>query len=106
MNLGAAPPPAGRPRPPQFHLSTLMGVTAAVAVLFGTLRWLGVPDEAAYLVLGLLVVCGLAAGGLVLSLRSSLMDFHQDDSHSDEPPNTAPADRPNSTLSDADENGF
>jgi len=94
MSTADCPPPANRPRPPQFHLSTLMGATAAVAAVFGGLRWLGVPQEAACLVLGLLVVCGLAAGGLVLSLRRSLMAAAEPESDRN---------RPDSLSADAEE---
>ena len=63
-----------RPRTPaiQIRLSTLLGITAAVAVLFGTLRWLGVPPRASLLVLVVLLAGAMAAVGLVLILARFL----------------------------------
>ncbi len=63
-----------RPRTPaiQIGLSTLLVITAAVAVLFGTLRWLGVPPRASLLVLVVLLAGAVAAVGLVVVLARSL----------------------------------
>ena len=54
-----------RPAPLQFGLRTLLGVTTAVAILFGVLRWLNVPPRAGLLVLVVAVAGALAAVGLV-----------------------------------------
>ncbi len=71
----------GRPRSPaiQIRLSTLLGITAAVAVLFGTLRWLGVPPRASLLVLVVLLAGAMAAVGLVVVLARSLAPDGRDD---------------------------
>ncbi len=70
-----------RPRSPaiQIRLSTLLWVTAAVAVLFGTLRWLGVPPRASLLVLVVLLAGAMAAVGLVVVLARSLAPDAPDD---------------------------
>jgi hypothetical protein len=49
-------------------LRTLLGITAAVAMLFGVLRWLGVPPRASLLVLAVLTVGSIAAVGLVVAI--------------------------------------
>ena len=56
----------GPNRPLQFGLKTLLGITVAAALLFGTLRWLGVPPEASAMVLLVLVAGAVAAGGLAI----------------------------------------
>jgi hypothetical protein len=61
-----------RPKPIQFRLATLLAITAAVATLFGTLRWMGVPAQASLVVLVVLVAGSLAAFGLVLVIASSM----------------------------------
>jgi spore maturation protein SpmB len=63
-----------RPRTPaiQIRLSTLFWVTAVVAVLFGVLRWLGVPPRASLLVLVVMLAGATAAVGLVVVLARSL----------------------------------
>jgi len=70
-----------KPRTPaiQIRLSTLLGITAAVAVLFGTLRWLGVPPRASLLVLVVLLAGAVAAVGLVVILARSLAPDATDD---------------------------
>jgi Flp pilus assembly protein TadB len=70
-----------RPRTPaiQIRLSTLLGITAAVAVLFGTLRWLGVPPRASLLVLVVLMAGAMAAVGLVVILARFLAAEATDD---------------------------
>jgi hypothetical protein len=57
--------------PLQFGLRSLLVVTAAVAVLFGTLRWLGVTPFASAIVLVIIVVSVAAALGLVVAIASS-----------------------------------
>lgn len=70
-----------RPRTPaiQIRLSTLLAITAAVAVLFGTLRWLGVPPRASLLVLVVLMAGAMAAVGLVVILARFLAAEATDD---------------------------
>jgi hypothetical protein len=56
-------------RPPlQFSLRGLLLLTAAVAVLFGTLRWLGVSPEASGFILVVLVIAAAAAIGLMVAI--------------------------------------
>jgi len=62
------------PRPLQFGLASLLGITAAVAALFGTLRWFGVPARTSGLVLVILVVSVAAAVGLVVAIAAALKD--------------------------------
>lgn len=68
--------PRGRPgpRPLQFGLAALFGITAAVAALFGTLRWFGVPPRTSGLVLVILVLSVAAAVGLVLAIAAAMKD--------------------------------
>ena len=63
-----------RPRPPplQFRLRTMFVVTAAFGLLFATLKWLGVPPVASFLVLVVLAVSVLAAFGLVVVIAGSV----------------------------------
>lgn len=63
-----------RPPPIQIGLSTLLAFTAAVAILFGTLRWLEVPPRASAIVLLVLVVGLLAAIGLVVAIANAGWD--------------------------------
>ena len=64
--------PARPPKPPlQFTLPALFGVTAAMAVLFAALKWLGVPPLASSIVLLVLTVSVLAAVGLVAVIAYS-----------------------------------
>jgi len=62
------------PRPLQFGLAALFGITAAVAALFGTLRWFGVPAPTSGLVLVILVVSVAAALGLVLAIAAAMKE--------------------------------
>jgi len=56
-------------RPPlQYSLRGLFLLTAATAVLFGTLRWLEVPPAASVLVLVILIIAGAAAVGLLVAI--------------------------------------
>ena len=64
------PPPRPPRRPLQFSLRAMFGLTAAVSVLFGTLRWLGVPPAASGVILAILIVAALAALGLVLAIAN------------------------------------
>lgn len=62
-------------RPPlQFSLQSLLWITVAVSVLFGTLRAFDVPPKVSAMVLGILIVSVLAALGLVVAI-----DHVQDD---------------------------
>lgn len=63
-------PPKDEPsRPPlQFGLSTLLGVTVAVALIFGVLRWLDPPAWVGYLILAVLVASSLAGLGLAVMI--------------------------------------
>jgi hypothetical protein len=60
-------PPNGPPaRPPlQFSLRAMLALTAALALVFSVLRWIGAPPQASLLVLVLLGACAAAAIGLV-----------------------------------------
>ena len=56
-------------RPPlQFGLRSLLGITVAVSLLFGTLRWLDVSPRASAMVLLIVVVSVIAALGLVVAI--------------------------------------
>jgi hypothetical protein len=65
-------------RPLQIGLSTMLGVTAAAAALFGVLRWLGVGAEAGLLVLVLLLVSVPAALALVAVIAAQGSDDEED----------------------------
>jgi hypothetical protein len=54
--------------PPQFSIRGLLLLTAAVALLFGTMRWLGVSPEASALVLVVLMIAGLGAVALLVTI--------------------------------------
>lgn len=58
-------------RPLQFRLAAAFGIMAAVSVLFGTLRWLGVPPEASMIVLVVLVASVLGAVALVVVIAQA-----------------------------------
>jgi len=71
------PPAEGKPpgTPPlQFSLRALLGATFAFSLLWGTLRWLEVPETTCYVVLGILVASVLAAAGLVVVIAASASD--------------------------------
>ena len=68
-----------RPPPLQFRLRTMFLVTAALCVLFATLRWLGVPPFAGYVVLIVLAVSVLAALGLVVAIAGSMPNGRDDE---------------------------
>ncbi len=61
-------PPEHAARPLQFRISALLVLTAVVAALFGLLRWVGVPPEAAAVVLVVLVAGAIAAVGLTAAV--------------------------------------
>ena len=64
-----------RPRPPlQFSLRSLLGITVAVAGLFGTLRWLDVSPRASAMVLLIVTVSVIAALGLVVAVAQFTND--------------------------------
>ncbi len=52
----------------QFGLRSLLGITVAVSLLFGTLRWLDVSPRASAMVLLIVVVSVIAALGLVVAI--------------------------------------
>jgi hypothetical protein len=61
-------------RPPlQFGIRGLLILTAAVALLFGTLQWLGASSVTSTVVLVILIVGVLLALGLVVAI-SAVMD--------------------------------
>jgi hypothetical protein len=82
----------------QIRLRTLLVITAAVAVLFGVLRWLEVPPQASLIVLAILGVGAAAAVGLVAIIAGSLAaqgeatdrDRDERDQAPDEPVNRDP----------------
>lgn len=63
-----------RPRraPLQFGLRTMLLITAAVGLFFGTLRWLGVPPRAGFIVLVVLTVSVTVAIGLVVVIAGAV----------------------------------
>jgi hypothetical protein len=63
-----------RPPPLQFRLRTVFAITLALGVLFGTLRWLGVPELASFIVLVVLAVSVLAAVALVVVIAGGEKD--------------------------------
>jgi len=60
------------PRVLQFGLRSLFGLAIAVAVIFGTLKWVGVGPRESLLIMLILIVGGLAAVGLIAAIVSSL----------------------------------
>ena len=65
------PPDTPRPPPLQFRLRTVFAITIAFGLLFGTLRWLGVPEPASFLVLVVLAASVLAAVALVVVIAGT-----------------------------------
>jgi hypothetical protein len=59
-------PETPRPPPLQFGLGSVFAITVAFGLLFGTLRWLGVPELASFIVLVVLAASVLAAVALVV----------------------------------------
>jgi len=71
----AAPPKTPDNRPPlQFGIKTLLGITFALALLLGTLRWLDVRPEAIAIVMVILVASVIAALGLVIAIAYTIDD--------------------------------
>jgi len=65
------PPPEQSPRPDsplQFRLGSLLVLSAAVALVFGLLRYAGVSARAAAVVLVVLVVGAVAGMGLIVAI--------------------------------------
>ncbi len=62
---------AGERRPLQFSLRWLLGLTAAVALLFGMLRWLEVSTTASVVVLVILIAAGIAAVTLLAAIAGA-----------------------------------
>ncbi len=81
-------------RPPaiQLRLQTLFWITAAVAVLFGTLRWLGVSPRASAIVLVILSVSVAAAVGLLVVIAASAGNSpgNEDGEHDNSPSGKGP----------------
>ena len=67
-----ADPPSRAPL--QFSLRALFGITTAVAVLFGLLRWAGVPPKVSVLVLVILSIGSAAAVGLLVVIAGAAQD--------------------------------
>ena len=66
-------------RPPlQFGLRSLLLMAVAVAVLFGTLKWLDVPARASAIVLAIVIVSVAAALGLVVAIAGAPDDEQKD----------------------------
>ncbi len=62
-------------RPPlQFGISSLLLITVAVALLFGTLRWLGASPTTGSIVLVILIVGVVLALGLVVAISAGMDD--------------------------------
>ncbi|OHB72069.1 MAG: hypothetical protein A2V70_20855 [Planctomycetes bacterium RBG_13_63_9] len=66
-----------RRAPLQFSLRSLLVIAVAVALLFGTLRWLEVPPFASAMILVILVVSVAAALGLVVAIAGAADDQEQ-----------------------------
>ena len=62
-------------RPPQFGLQTLLVAAAGIGLTFGVLGWFEVSAAVGFFVLGILVVAGLATGGLVAALLQAYTTF-------------------------------
>jgi hypothetical protein len=61
-------------RPLQFGISSLMLITVAVALLFGTLQWLGVSTTTSAIVLVILIIGVALAFGLVVAISAVIDD--------------------------------
>ncbi len=69
--------PSNEPHPQaplQIRLLSLFGITAAVALLFGVLRWLKVSPDAALFVLVVLSAAAVAAVGFVVVMVRAVSD--------------------------------
>lgn len=58
----------------QFRLRTLMVITAVLAALFATLKWLGLPPTAGFIILAVIAVSVVAAVGLLVVIAESVTD--------------------------------
>jgi Flp pilus assembly protein TadB len=67
-------PETPRQPPLQFSLRTVFAVAVAFGLLFGTLKCLGVPPLASFLVLVVLAASALAALGLVVVIAGTEKD--------------------------------
>ena len=67
-----------RRRPLQFRLRTMFVITAAFALLFAALKWLGVPPVASSIVLAVLAVSVLAAVVLVVVIAGAVTGEEED----------------------------
>ncbi len=56
----------------QFRLRSILVITVAIAMLFGLLRWLGVPPQASVIVMVVLGVSLAAAVGLVVVIARGM----------------------------------
>ncbi|MBN1909962.1 MAG: hypothetical protein JW818_09500 [Pirellulales bacterium] len=66
-------------RPPiQYGIGTLLIATTALAVLLGTLQWMGLAPEVIALVFGVLLVGALAGVALVVALLRGIDNRRQD----------------------------
>ncbi len=63
----------------QFGLRAMFAVTAALAMLFGVMSWLGVPPVARFVVLVVLAVSVPAAIALVVVIAGSVSDEKEED---------------------------
>jgi hypothetical protein len=60
---------SSRRKPPlQFSLKALLTLPIVVGLVFGTLRWLGVPPLAIGVVIAILAVSAIAAVGLLIAV--------------------------------------
>ncbi len=57
--------------PLQFSIRSLLGMAVAVAVLFGTLRWLEVSPQVSAIILIIVAVAIAAALGLVVAIAAA-----------------------------------
>jgi hypothetical protein len=69
----------GGGRPLQFGLRAMFAVTAALAMLFGVMSWLGVPPVARLVVLVVLAVSVPAAIALVAVIAGSVSEEEDDE---------------------------
>ena len=67
------PEPPRQP-PLQFGLRPVFAITVAFALLFGTLKWLGVPALASFIVLVVLAASVAAAVGLMVVIAAGTRD--------------------------------
>jgi hypothetical protein len=63
--------PPDRPPPLQFSLRSLFGLMFAVALIFGTLRWMNVSTATHLIVMAVLLISGLVVVLLVAAINKS-----------------------------------